>query len=102
MKMLTFSGESVSMPTFTMPWGSVAPGNTCPPFVVPMKTLTKSVRSPRTADVLCKRAATRSDLYMLARNHNPQVTTNEHSTIKLERTTIPMDRAVAPELRVQI
>ena len=47
--LLTLSGESVSIPTFTIPCGSVAPGNTCPLPVVPMKTFTRSVKSPNTA-----------------------------------------------------
>jgi len=29
------------MPALIMPWGSVAPGKTCPPFVVPMNGITR-------------------------------------------------------------
>ena len=46
--LLTLPGESVSIPTFTIPCGSVAPENTCPLPVVPMKTFTRFVKSPNT------------------------------------------------------
>lgn len=31
----------MSIPTFTIPCGNVAPGNTCPPLVVPMNKFTR-------------------------------------------------------------